>query len=323
MRVRTDARAALDDAVTLQDRTGQERDLGRQLDVGVDVGIGRTPHDDPAVEPAFVDPSAQHRLGAGQLHEVVDAGRFAGVLEQQCLRDVTGFVQDRDEVGQVVLVLRVVPPDTAQRRAEQARAHHHDRRVDLGDQPLVGARVALFDDPRDRAVLRVHDAPVARRVVRLGGQDGQRRLALAVRVEQSRDGARSQQRRVAGQDQDVAVARRRVSSLIVGIATETACPVPSCSLCSTNIRLTSVRARSVERLLDPRRAVSDDDDGRAHVLLGRGVEDVEHHGSSTEVVQGLGTGRPHPRAFARGEHDDTGWAAHPLIVTIFLLRFQP
>ena len=128
------------------------------------------------MQPLLVDPGSQDRLRARQLHEVIDAGRFAGVLQQQRLRDVTGLVEHRDQVGEVVLVLRVGPTDAAKGRTEQTRAHDHDRRVDLGDQALVGVRVALFDDARYRAVLRVHDASVTRRVLDLGRQDRQRGL---------------------------------------------------------------------------------------------------------------------------------------------------
>ncbi len=320
--VRSDPRATLDHAVTLQDRARQQRDLGRQFDVGVDVGVERAPDHDAAVQPLLVDPSAQHRLGAGQLHQVIDAGRFGGVLQQQRLRDVAGLVQHGDEVGQVVLVLGVLSTDAAQRRAEQARAHDHDRRVDLGDQPLVGTRVALLDDARDPAVLRVHDASVARRVLDLGGQDGQGRLALAVHVEQSRDRARSQQRRVAGQDQDVAVAR---AEFVVDRRQRHRDRVAGAQLLALlDEDQVDVGAGPLgEGLLDPRGAVTDDDDRRAHVLLDGGVQDVEHHRASAEVVQRLGAGRLHPRSLARGEHDDTGWTTHTHIFIRFTLRFQP
>jgi hypothetical protein len=152
---------------------------------------------------------------------------------------------------------------------------------------LVGVRVALFDDARDRAGLRVHDAPVPRRVLDLGRQDRQRGLGLTVLRQAAARSCSVEAAACRRADQDVAVARPSSSS-IVGSATETACPVPSCSLCSTNTRFASARARSVKRLFDPGGPVAHDDDRGAHVVLGGGVEHVEHHRSSTEVVERFG-----------------------------------
>ena len=137
-------------------------------------------------------------------------------------------------------------------------------------------------------------------------------------VEESRDRARAQQRRVAGQDQDVAVAR---AQFVVDRRQRHRDRVAGAELLALfDEDQVDVGAGALgERLLDPRRPVTDDHDRRAHVLLGGGVEDVEHHRSSAEVVQRLGTGRLHPRSLARGEDDDTGWTTH---ATIFI-RFTP
>jgi len=81
-RVGSDLRATRHDAASAQDRAGQERYLGREFDVGVDVGVRGTPHRHPPGQPLVVDSLTHHGLGAGQLAPVVDVGAFRGVIEQ-------------------------------------------------------------------------------------------------------------------------------------------------------------------------------------------------------------------------------------------------
>ena len=70
-----------------------------------------------------------------------------------------------DDVGEVVLALRVLGAEPAQRGREQPAAEAVDRRVHLVDRELVGRGVGLLDDAVDAAVRVAHDAAVAGGVV--------------------------------------------------------------------------------------------------------------------------------------------------------------
>ena len=82
-RVRTDPGTALDDAVDPSSTVpGRSEHLGRELDVGVDVGVARAPHRDAALHPAFIDPPTQDRLGRGQLARSLTPAASAGIVRR-------------------------------------------------------------------------------------------------------------------------------------------------------------------------------------------------------------------------------------------------
>ena len=317
VRVRADLGAVLDHAVTLQHAAGQQGDFGGKLDVRVDVGVQRIPHRDPALHPAIVDPRSQHRFRGRELQPVVHPRRLVRVLEHDGVRDVPGLVQDGDEVREVVLVLGVLAIDPAQGRPEQARAHGHDRGVDLVNRTLLTGGVSLLDDALHGAVLGADDAPVAGGVLQVGGEDGQSGLALAVSRQQRAHRARAQERRVAGQDQHVAVIHpdlvlegrqgdrhRMAGAQLLGLLDEGEMHVGAGAL--------------GQGLLDPGTAVPHHDHGRAGLLLGRGIQDVEHHWPPAEVVERLGASRAHARSLARGENHDESRSIHVHILSSHL-----
>ena len=131
--------------------------------------------------------------------------------------------------------------------------------------------------------------------------------------------ARSQQRGVARQDEDVTV---RVADLVADRGQRHRHGVTGAQLFGLlDEAQAGVGASSLlERVLDPHRTVADDDHGGANVLVDRGVEHVHHHRAPTEVVQRLWTRRTHPGSLARGEHDDTGGTSHLSIIGPHLLR---
>ena len=73
----------------------------------------------------------------------------------------------RDDVGQVVLALRVVVPERASHVRQLRGRRGHDAGVDLADRALARRRVLLLDDLPHRAARIAHDAAVAGRVVEL------------------------------------------------------------------------------------------------------------------------------------------------------------
>jgi pimeloyl-ACP methyl ester carboxylesterase len=56
--------------------------------------------------------------------------------------------------------------------------------------------------------------------------------------------------------------------------------------------------------------------GRDDFVVGEGVKYVEHHRTTAQVVQRLGSRRTHPRSLARGKDHGAGRTAHPIIFTI-------
>ena len=90
--------------------------------------------------------------GLGQLHAVVDARGRSRHPERSSAATVEARVaQQRHDVGQVLLALRVRGADEREVRAQRRRLEDVDARVDLGDGCLVRGRVLLLDDARDTA----------------------------------------------------------------------------------------------------------------------------------------------------------------------------
>ena len=157
--------AAVADARAVADpRPSPERDVAPQLgvdadlDVGLDDRRGGIAEGDVRLQRA-VDPPAQRRLGLGQLLAIVDA---ADVLEGGFdRRDADAARRARDDVGQVVLALRVAGAEPERRLAEEIGRPAVDAGVDLGDRTLVGRRVLLLDDADHVPALVAQDAAVA------------------------------------------------------------------------------------------------------------------------------------------------------------------
>ena len=120
--------------------------------------------------------------------------------------DVAGGAQHPDDVGEVVLALRVLGVEAPQGGGQQAAPEAVDRRVDLGDLELGVVGVGLLHDAVDAAAGVAHDAPVSGRVVELGGEDGGRGVGQAVLGGELGERLGPQQRGVAGEDEDVVFA---------------------------------------------------------------------------------------------------------------------
>ena len=143
--VRADLAALADDATTPQDHTREERDIGRQLDLGVDVGALGVPHGHAATHPALVDPIAQLGFGHRQLRPVVHAGGLHRIGQDQRLHPVPRAEEHAHRVGQVVLALRIGGGQPAQGRRQDAPTKAVDGCVDLGDGLLLIGGVGFFD----------------------------------------------------------------------------------------------------------------------------------------------------------------------------------
>ena len=123
-----------------------ERDVGLDLDVGLDPG-GRRVFDRHAGEHVSqVDAVAQDTSSIGKFGPRVDTGleRLGGDAD----RDLVAVADEQaDRVGEVDLALGVVRLDPVERRPELLGSEHVDRGVRLLELELRRGRVAGLDDP--------------------------------------------------------------------------------------------------------------------------------------------------------------------------------
>ena len=224
------------------------------------------------------------------------------------------LVENVDEIGEVVLILRVLSADHAQSSPQQTAAHHHDRGVDFVNLTLGLRGVSLFSDLGDFSVTAVDNPAVARGLIDHGRQHGEGRATLFVLGQEGLNSARPQQGGVARHDQDVTITvahdfvnRRQGHGDGVARA-------QLFVLFNKAQRLT--RGPFRHGLFDPLSTVSDDYDCCHDVIArGRGIQHVHHHGATAEMVEGLGSGRTHSRSLAGGQYHDTGRLNHALIST--------
>ncbi len=122
---------------------------------------------------------------------------------------------------------------------------------------------------------------------------------------------RAQQGGVPGEDHHVAV----VAPLLVGQPGEGhGHGVPGAPLLDLLHELDGHARRGVldQGLGHPLGPVTDHHHHPGHRQLGQGVEDVEHHRTPAQPVEGLGAGRTHPGPLAGGQHHRRQLAAgHP------------
>ena len=201
-RVGTDHRAGSDHRATFEDRAGEQPHIGLELDGRVDVGAIGIDHRDALAHPAGVDALTQLGLRGRELDAVVDAEHFGGVGLHRVNR-VSRAAQHLDRVGEVVLALHVLGAQPAQRGCEQVATEAVDRGVDLVDRAFLVRRVGLLDDAIDAAVRVAQHPPVAVDVGRSGREDRGRRVGDPVLGRERGKSLGTQQRRVAGHDDEV------------------------------------------------------------------------------------------------------------------------
>jgi hypothetical protein len=232
---------------------------------------------------AIVVPARMKRLGEPALHDaldvrelraVVDAARVALVgRDDRVDRHAVG---DRraDDVGQVVLVLRVVRRQLRDPRGEQGGRRREHAGVDLVDRALGGRGIAFLDDALHAARAVAHDAAEARRIRRSRGEQREMaaRRALGERVQKRRRNERG----VAVDDDGDAVARQlreRDAHRVAGPA--------------RRVLAHEGEAGRLKLALDVFGAVADDHRDRDRLDRARGVEHVRQHRPTGDRVQHL------------------------------------
>jgi len=138
-----------------------DRDITPERDVGVDPGSGRVDHRDSGPHPALDDPTVELGPEPRQLHPVVDALGLPKVLDQVRADQQAFVLDDAQNVGEVLLALRIVRADLCQGLAQDCRVEGIEPGVDLADLELRVGGVLLLDDADNRAVRRAENAAIA------------------------------------------------------------------------------------------------------------------------------------------------------------------
>src|SRR5439155_8487162 len=145
------------------------------------------------------------RIDARDFHRVIHlhGGHARAFLDRQ-----------RDDVGEVILLLRVAVADLAEPAVEAPGIERHESGIDFPDRALRARGVLLLRDALHVAARVAHDAPVAFRFVDLGGHHGD---AFARSFDQALETFSAHQRHVAIKDQDVAIAPELRHRLLHGV----------------------------------------------------------------------------------------------------------
>ena len=201
----TDARVHLtgraDLRRTLETNAGVQDRVLTDLDVHVHVGGRRVHQCDAGRHQFFVLLLSNHTTHLCQFAPAVDAANLAGVRHGPGGHRPALPPIDGDQVGQVILALRVLGADAPQRVEKPFQVEGIDPGIDFLDLPLRRRGVTLLDDPGHLAP-GPDDPPVAIRAVHGGGDDGRRRPGGAMGVEQRAQGRAGQERHVARQQDD-------------------------------------------------------------------------------------------------------------------------
>ncbi len=277
-----------------------QRDVGLELDVGVDPGGLRVDDGDPGPHVRLEQAGVEDPVRGGELDPVVDAGRLVGRGDHRRDR-VAGVAEDADDVGQVLLALRVVGRELPDGLAQQRVVERVDAGRDLADGQLVRGGVLVFDDPFDRAVGAAEHPAVAGRVGDHAGEQRGRRRGAGVLAHEGRERLRREQRGIP-RDHDDDAGRVRGHRL-----ERQPDRVPGAVLLGLHHRH-SLRGDLGQVLGDLVAPVADDGHGLRRAQRGPRGEDVTEHRAAGEAVQHLGRPRLHPGALAGSEdhHGDRG-----------------
>ena len=170
--VGADRGAGGDRGAAAQVSTGQEGDVGGELDIDVDPGRLGIDDSDAGPHPPLDHPVAQRPPERGELDTVVDAFTLDGVVEQDRTHAEAVRPGQRHGVGEVGLALGVAGADPLERLGQELGVEGVDPGVDLTDRRLLVGGVTPLDDGDHRAGAVTNDAAVRTGLRRAAGQDG-------------------------------------------------------------------------------------------------------------------------------------------------------
>ncbi len=234
-------------------------------------------------------PLARDVVEVQKIDRAVGAQRDVGRRGREAARAAAGFYQDGDGVSKIILALRVVVLDAAQRVEQRARLEPEGARIDLVDRRGRVVAVGLLDDGGERAVA-AHDAAVAGGVGHDGADDRHVVAVLDVLVERPADRFDVDKRSVSAKHKGIAV---------LPCFEEIPCAHDRVPRSETLFLFTYFAARG--RLLDVVAARHNADIRDARLL--RRVHDPRQHGLERHLAKHLGRRRVHALPLARGEND--------------------
>src|SRR5947208_10738123 len=166
--VRSDPDVVAEAYPALEHAVDVDRDVAAALERAAHVDARRVGQRHAGVEqPPRLAPLAdafQH----GELLHRIDAGDFPLILGLDGDHRHRVGHGERHQVGEGILVLRIVIADLRQPWREPPRAQAEKTGIDLADGELARRGILLLDDARDALRAVAHDAAIARRVVELG-----------------------------------------------------------------------------------------------------------------------------------------------------------
>ena len=197
---------------------------------------------------------------------------------------------ERDDVGEVVLLLRILGADLAEPAGEALAVQRHEAGVDFANGALGVRRILLFDDALDVAIGAAHDAAIPLRISHFSRHHCEPAFAG---LDQALQVLRRDERHIAVQDQDVAVAARvlhrllhRVSGAeLLGLQHPLHWRIGECGA-----HFLGAMAVNHQSLLWLERL--------------RSVKHVREQRSATDGMQHFGQVGPHALALTRGKHYD-------------------
>ena len=281
----------------------EDRRIGGDGDVDVDpCGVGVDDGDSGAHELlalAAVELLAEVR----QLHAVVRPFDLPQVVGGGGGDGAAGLPGVADDVGEVLLALRVVSGQRGQAFPERGGVEGVDAGVDLTDGPLGLVRVLLLDDAQQGAGFVADDAAVPGRVVHLGGQDGDGVGVGFVDFDEARDRLGGQQRHIAVGDDD---GSGEVLGQLGQRAFGGASGARNFVLVGDEQGPLGGHGKGVEVGDELIALVADDDDEMFRRGSGRCCDGVMKQGASADGMHHLGKSRLHSSALARCQDDDGG-----------------
>ena len=286
-----------DDRRAEQLHARQDRDVGVELDVGVDPGGRGVHHGDALAHPPVHDAPVELLAHLGQLGAVVGPLGLPHVVDGERADGEAVLASDLDGVGQVVLALGVVVGQPRQRADQELRVEGEDPRADLGDLALLRRGVLLLHDPLDVTLVVAQDPPVAERVGHDPAEDAHHLLGGPVVGHEPAQALALEQRGVARRHDDRAARR-------------TAGPHrhphgPAGPVEHLLDRQHGVRHQLLDVRPDLLALVADHRDDTVRLDRPDGGQHVPDHAAATDVVEHLHRLALHPGA-ATGRQDNDG-----------------
>ncbi|CAB4908385.1 unannotated protein [freshwater metagenome] len=187
-------RAFSDNRRANQMRVGKQGHIASEVDVNIDPHTGRVQHGDTGAHPLCIDAITHEGTSFSKLHAIVDPHDLRRVTCSDCFDTGTRSPQNRDDVGEVFLSLRVCRCDLGERRHELHGIKGIHARVDLVNREDRFIGVAVFDNLAYLAIGTAHNAAISRRIFKHCRKHCRGRTRSRVVSKESFEGRPSQQR---------------------------------------------------------------------------------------------------------------------------------